>query len=416
MLALATFVVAMSFSASYYPYFADIASPAAFETLTVTLMCGAAYFLWAEKPAWFIGFAVLCYLARPTGLLVIALFGLGHFLFVPESRRRTGALLAATIGLWGLLYAGYEVLIPALTGARPGYPAESILGRFRFIRVDDWRRVLFLLVPSGILPAVALFLFRRQDRAAKSLTLATLGYFLVFYFPAFTNLHHFAPVMLLPVIVFWRVALAEHSRPWLIGATLAAGLTALVLSLPRHFEIDRTLRRIGSMMTYRIGEFGSKDFTAHRSSYEGRELLAALFPVDWDVGDPAAELVAAIELVYYADQSIGRGTATNYVIQPLRSAPPPGFSKIAEHDNGAVYVRDLAQLQRDRSGPSRTDYRSWVCEIPHEGMSSICAFAPVITRRIWERRPLAPILRWRTAGHGSCCYYWVSRTRHCCAE
>jgi len=368
-LALATFVVALSYSASYYPYFADIASPAAFETLTVTLMCGAAYFLWAEKPTWFIGFAVLCYLARPTGLLVIALLGLGLFLFAPESRRRTVALLAATIGLWGLLYVGYEVLIPAFTGARPGYPAESILDRFRFIRVDDWRRVLFVIVPSGILPAVALLLFRRQDRIAKSLTLATAGYFLVFYFPAFTNLHHFAPIMILPVIVFWRVILPVQRHPSLIGATLMVGLAALVLSSPRQFEIDRTIRRIGSRMVYRIGGYGSQDFTMHRESYSGRQLLNALFPADWDVSDPAWELIGGLEFVHYAATKIT--ATTNYIIQGPSEVPPLGFSKIAENEIGAAYVRDPVQWQRDRSHPSRTDYRSLLYEIPREGMSSL---------------------------------------------
>ncbi len=368
-LALATFVVALSFSASYYPYFADIASPAAFETLTVTLMCGAAYFLWAEKPSWFIGFAVLCYLARPTGLLVIALLGLGLFLFVPESRRRTAALLAATIGLWGLLYAGYEVLIPALTGARPGYPAESILDRFRFIRVDDWRRLLFLIVPSGILPVVALFMFRRQDRIAKSLTLAILGYFLVFYFPAFTNLHHFAPIMVLPVAVVWRVILPARPRPWLTGAVIAGGLVALTLSLPRHFHIDRTMRRIGSATVYHIGEYGSADFAAHRASYEGQELLHALFPADRDVADPATEFVGGLQLVYYATHADGPGPATNYLVQPQSAAAPTGFSIVAADDIGAAYVRSHAEWERDRLGHAPTDYRSRVYAIPRETIS-----------------------------------------------
>ena len=370
-LALAIFVVAMCYSASYSSYFADASSPGAFETLTVTLMFGAAYFLWSDEPWWFIGFAVLSYLARPTGLLFIALLGLGVFLVVPERRRRTAGLLGATIGLWGLVYVGYELLYPSLAGAQPGYAADTILDRFRYLRVDDWHRVIWVVVAGGILPVAALFAVRRQDRIARSLSLATLGYFCVFYFPAFTNLHHFAPIMILPVIIFWRVYLTEHHHPWLIGATLAAGLLALMLSLPRHFEVDRTMRRIGSTMAYRIGSYGSKDFAAHRHSYEGRTLLAALFPLGWDVADPAAELVAGIELVYYAEPSIGRGAATNYVIQPPGAAPPTGFSKIAENDNGAAYVRDLAQWERDRSSPSRTDYRSRVYEIPRDEMSSV---------------------------------------------
>jgi len=269
------------------------------------------------------------------------------------------------------VYLGYEVLYPFLAGAKPGYAADTILDRFRYIRVDDWHRLIWVVVAGGFLPAAALFAVRRQDQIARSLTLATLGYFVVFYFPAFTNLHHFAPVMILPVIVFWRIALTGQHRRWLTGATMAAGFAALFLSLPRYFAIDRTVRHIGSATAYRIGEYGSMNLAAHRKSYEGRKLIHALFSADWDAADPATQRIVGLELVYYATRSVEPGSATNYVVQARSDVPPPEFSVIAETDLGVAYVRDLAQWERTRLSPSRTDYRSRIYQIPREEMSNI---------------------------------------------
>jgi hypothetical protein len=369
--ALAVFVVTMGYSASYDPYFADLSSPAAFEALTITVMVAAAYFFWSEQPWWFVGAAVLSYLARPTGLLFILLFGVGVFVVAPERRRQAVALVTATIGLWGIVYLGWEILLPSFEDARVGYAASSIVERFHYLRFDDWRRVLYGVVPGGIIPAVALVGVRWQDRIARSLTLAVLGYFLVFYVPAFTSLHHFVPVMILPIAVFWRIVLQRPQHRWLVGAALVAGAAALVMSLPRHFEIDRTMRRIGNATVYRIGEYGSPDNHKHRESYTGQKLLRQLFAAGWDVADPSTELVGGLQLIYYATQPLKPGTVTNYVVQ-LKSEPPPArFSKLGEDETAAIYIRDVDRWERDRFQPLRTDYRSRLYEIPRETLSPL---------------------------------------------
>lgn len=369
--ALAVYTVVMGYSASYDPYFADLSSPAAFETLTIMLMVGTAYFLWSGSGWWFALFAVLAYLARPTGLLMVLLLGMGVALVVRERRMSTMLLVGATIGLWILLFATYELLVPSIAESSLGYPASSIIDRFQYLRFDDWRRVLYAVVPGGILPALALFAVRWQDPVSRSLTFATAGYFLVFYFPAFTNLHHFVPVMILPIVVFWRVALGHAPRRLLIGATLAAGFAAFVLSLPRHFEIDRTMRRIGNATAYHIGNYGSPNVASHRDSHEGWELLRQLFAREWDVADPSAELVGGPQLIYYATQVTDPGLVTNYVVQPRLAPPPPGFSEIGEAAPGVVYVKDVARWQRDRFQPRSTDYRNQLYEISRETRSFV---------------------------------------------
>jgi hypothetical protein len=365
MLALAVYVVTMGYSASYDSYFADLSSPAAFETLTVTVMVAAASFLWSEQPGWFVGAAVLSYLARPTGLLFVLLLGLGLVLVAPERRRSIFILVAASVGVWGLLYVAYEVLLPSFADTTLEYSAGSIIDRFHYLRLDDWRRVIYVVVPGGLVPAVALLAVRQQDRIARSLTIAALGYFVVFYVPAFTNLHHFVPAMILPIVVFWRVALRRSSRRWLVGAAYAGGIVALIASLPRHFEIDRSMRQIGGAVAYRIGDYGSSRVSAHRESYRGRDLLHRLFAPDWEVADPSAELVGGMQLIYYATKAVQPGR-TNYVVQPLSQPRPPGYSKLAEDEAAAVYINDLARWRQDRFRPRRVDYRSRIYEIPRE--------------------------------------------------
>ncbi|NNG15044.1 MAG: hypothetical protein HKM89_01100 [Gemmatimonadales bacterium] len=369
-LALAVFVLTMGYSASYNSYFADLSSPAAFEALTITVMVASAYFLWSEQPWWFVGAAVLSYLARPTGLLFILLFAAGVFFVAPERRRRTVFLVAATVGMWGIVYVAWEILLPSLTDSEVGYTASSIIERFHYLRLDDWHRVLYVVVPGGIVPALVLAAVRWQDRIARSLTFAAVGYFLVFYVPAFTNLHHFVPVMILPIAVFWRIVLRQSGPRWLAGAALVGGAAAFVVSMPRHFEIDRTMRLIGNATAYRIGDYGGPHYGAHRESYDGGKLLQQLFAADWDVADPSAELVGNLQLIYYASQAVEPGSGTNYIVQRQSEPPSPGFSKLGEDETGAIYIRDMDRWHRDRFRPRRTDYRNRLYDIPRTTLFS----------------------------------------------
>ncbi len=97
-LALASFVVAMAYSASYDSYSADLSAPAAFDALTVLSLAGAILFLWSGRLAWFLLFAMLGCFARPSGLLFLVFLGLGSIFVARDQRGRMLAMIAAGIG------------------------------------------------------------------------------------------------------------------------------------------------------------------------------------------------------------------------------------------------------------------------------------------------------------------------------
>jgi hypothetical protein len=367
-LALAVYVVTMSYNASYDSYFADIAAPTAFETLTVLCMVGAAYFLWTGQRAWFLLFGVLGYLARPTGLLFLVLLGLAVAVSTRENLRPRLVQVGAAIGLCLVVLVAYEkVYVPWATGgAGMGYRTASILSRLQYLKLDDLSRALYVLVPAGILPGLSLLAFRRHDPVGRSLAVVSVAYFLFFYLQAFIALHHFVPVMILPLVVFWRVVLRRKVSWWPVGLAAVSAVLALWASLPRHFIVDRTTREIGRTTLYRIGNYGGK-YADHRTAIERQPLLFSLFAPDWEVRDPSHELIGSpLGIIHYSVRPAGSGSDINYIVQPVADPPPAGFTRVAEDGAGVVYVKDLERWRRDRFRSLRTDFRSPIYDIPRE--------------------------------------------------
>ena len=364
MLALAGYTVTMSFNASYDVYFADIASPAAFETLTVVCMLASIYFLWSGQDLWFFYFALLGYLCRPTGLMVLGLAGVSIALCARE--RLQGCLIRIAVALGMCLVVGFvyeKVVVPSVAGTSMiGYSSSSIIARFHFLTLDDFSRINFALFPTGILPFISLLAIRWQDSLGRVLSVLTVMYFGVFYVPAFVALHHFVPVMIFPLVVFWRLYLfhGDHLRRIVLPvATVAAGVS-LWLSLPRHFEINRIHREIGQATDYRVA-----DYSIDYRKINHANLMLKLVSPDWDVKDPSQELVAsAYTIIFYALKPKDSHSNINYVVQLLREPPPPGFEKIADDGVAGLYVRDLQQWQKDRFRSLRTDYQSKLYYIP----------------------------------------------------
>jgi hypothetical protein len=364
-LALGIYTVTMSYSASYDPYFADIAAPAAFETLTIACIAAAIYFLWSGRTFWFLFFSVMSYLCRPTGLLVLGLLGLAVALVLPEYRKRWLVAIAAAIGLCVFVSFVYDrVYIPWVIGqASFGYDSGSMLDRMRYLRLIELSRINYGLFPSGILPFVSLLFFPWQDRLARVIAILSLSYFVFFFFQAFVALHHFVPVMILPLVVFWRVYL--HHRGWFRRVSLpAVALTSVVafgLSLPRHFEINRTVRAIGQKTAILVGDYD----TDYLTQVEHWELFFGLVPPDWEVEDPARELVSGYaSLIYYSTRPKSPYASINYVVQAVGEPEPTGFTRIAADKGAAVYVKDQQEWEDDRFQPLRTDYRSPLYDIP----------------------------------------------------
>lgn len=364
-IALAAYVVTMVFSASYTPYSADASAPAAFETLTVLCIAATILFAWEGHTGWMLVFALLVCFARPTGLLVVALLGVGTLTLAAPERRAQLARLGLAIVVCLVAGALYEkVFVPrAASGSGVAYASGSVLDRLRYLTFTDLRRVLFVVVPGGILPALALLAWRRQDPLARQLTVVSVLYFLFFYPQAFVALHHFVPVMILPIVVFWRIAMADDAR-WPAGAAAVAAALALVLSLPRSFALDRPTREIGRATEVRVGNLNG-DWSAYRDALHARLGVRALFRPEWEVPDAARERVGdALGVLYYAWRPRTSADSVNYVIQVEGAAPADGFTPVASRDGLTVFVRDTARWRHDRETPPRTDFRSALYEIP----------------------------------------------------
>jgi len=364
---IAGFVTAMSFNSGYDNYFTDMSSPSAFETLTILLILGSAYFLWTGRSGWFLLFTVLGFLARPTMLLIVVLLGAGIWIAARERRRYSLIMIGAAVAIWIGLLLGYEhFFLPVISGGLgPEYTSAGILNRFQYVTFTDLQRFLYAFAPVGILPGLALLAYRWQDPMSRCLAIVSAGYFLVFYLPAFTSLHHFVPVMILPLIVLWRLILfrTDDFRPALLVAATAA--VFLYLSLPQHFSINRTFRAIGTRTTYLIGDYRG-DFTEYRKSILGTSLFSAFFPYEWNVDDPARELVGGYQQLYYARHDGKPDADTNYLVLPAGGTPAPGFNPVRYDTKGSAWVRSSTIWDADRYHPPSTAYRSRLYTISRE--------------------------------------------------
>jgi len=328
-LGVALFVFVLGFNASYDNYFADLSSPTAFEAFTVFTVLAAAYTLWAGEVGWFLWLALLSFVARPTGVLLVGLLGVSAAWTTPALRKRVVRWLPMALLIWIGVFVVYEnVYIPWASGGQAGYGSGSIIGRFQYLRFDHVAKFIYVIVPAGILPVFACLAIRRHDSISRALVVASVGYFLVFYFPAFTNLHHFAPVMVLPIVVYWRTVIRWTTRWWPTAAALVGISIAFGLSRPRHFLVNQTMRRIGWATEYRVGAYdGSAD--QYRESVAGLPLFSHLVRPEWEVVSPEREHVGGAHQWYYAMRPKPESATENYLILPADGIPPVPYQLVA---------------------------------------------------------------------------------------
>jgi len=369
------FAVTMIFSDTYHPYSTDVASPANIDLLAVGGMLSTAYFFFEKNRRWTIAFAFLTHLTRPTGVMFLVLLGLASLIATRRDLRWRVVTLAAALVLCLVWTVTYEEVVAPLIGVPIEAGTLTIARRLRFLRFDDVRRFLWVIVPAGILPAMSFFEYRALDESARVLLLVGVAYFLFFYILAFTALHHFAPVMVIPVVLFWRLRLRrERSGPWVSASALAA-VTALILSLPASLVVDRKMRQLGSVTEYRIGDY-SGDFDAYRLAYRHKNILNELFRPVWQVEDPATEMVGSPWVqIHYAATSGSPDDSINYLVIPTVADPPPGFTPLTSDSTAALYVRDIARWERDRRTPPGTDFPSPVYRVPKETLFPIWGIA-----------------------------------------
>ena len=360
---LAAFVATLGYNDTYHPYSADISSPANIDILAVLLFIGMAYFLWSSQPSWFLAVSALGYLTRPTALMVLVLLGLGSLLSVHGRRSRiiwAGAVLVLCFAVAAIYERG---VVPLLGNIEE--ESGEIRHRLRYLRWDDFQRLLFLVVPSGILPALSLFMMRFQDAISRSLTFLTVAYFAFFYFVAFIALHHFAPVMVLPIIVYWRILINWRPQGLIVATSMLAAVCAIYLSLPRRWDIDRRMRAIGYSSEYRVGNYKGS-FHEAWEALRGRWVVNHLFRPHYSVADPSRELISAPAVQLHYSSLRPTGSFINYIVQPVSAPSPEGFTFVGENPWLSVWVKDFERWQRDRFGSFPIDFRSPLYHIPKE--------------------------------------------------
>ncbi len=342
-LGLVVYTVVMAYSATYNPYSADIALPATQDTLLMVVFLGFILSYLEQDKFGALLFALLTFLASPNGFLLLGFWAVAALLVV---RPRPWAWSAGSAFLVAGLFVLSAAATPVLAAVHlpvPGqeYGLDESLKRFAFLQWADWRRLLFLLVPGGIVPGLSLLAWRWQDSTTKAFTLVTAAYFTFFYVQAHISLHHFSPVMVLPLVVFWRISGRFTGRQLRLGMaiTAAAGLVSLIVSLPSSAVPHREAGRVGTTIENRIAGYPEMAPHAVRSS----DLLQHLFPYDWDPEVPHTRYGGSpLVWNYYARRSEAAAVEKNYVVQASLEPDPPGAVQLAEEDGMALYVRDEA--------------------------------------------------------------------------
>jgi hypothetical protein len=241
----------------------------------------------------------------------------------------------------------YNPLI--LGGVNDQFSAKNMLRRLFPPNLTEFVRFNAILFPSGILPPLFILAVKRKsDSLAWAIAGCTLLYFGVIYVQSWTSLHQFTPVMILPLVIFWRRYLNFSSRVqrWLLPAVAATTILATILSLPRHFQVNQGVRQFGLATEYRVGDYN----TSYEEAVRGGSSLYALLPQNYRLEYPHQPWgTDPNSWIYYANRAKPSGTTTNYVIQPSSAQFPPQFTQVMVKNGISVYVRDPLVWQRDRS-------------------------------------------------------------------
>lgn len=362
---LAVYTVVMSFSATYDPYSADIALPAAQDTLLMACYLGFLLAFLRRERAWMSLFAALTFLASPNGLLLLGLWMLAVWALWKPRPWRELLWSAAMVGGCVAVAAAAPRLLAAVNVPVAGgeYGPLQLFKRFAILQWADWHRLAFLVIPGGIVPAVALLAWRRQDQAARTVALVTVAYFALFYVQAHIALHYFAPVMLLPLIVYWRMTSTwqRPARRLAVGGAALASLAALVVSLPAKASPQTTARLIGAAIEDRAGGYERFDPAAFRRA----ALLDRILPYDSDPRVPAQSYGgSSLAWNYYARARKTKPEDVNYVLQREDDPPPDSMRLVASSGDGALYVKSEAVLREHRALRPPTPAGSPLYSIP----------------------------------------------------
>jgi hypothetical protein len=189
--------------------------------------------------------------------------------------------------------------------------------------------------------------WKEQDPVSKALTIVTAGYFLFFFFQSHTAFHHFIPIFVLPVAVFWRTLQSTsnvHSRKFGF-LTAVAFTTAFLFSIPSDVRPDDSGRIVGRSIEDRTGGYAESESRA----FGRAAILQQLFPGVWDARVPNRSYGGSwMTWYFYAQRSEQTAESKNYVLQYSFDVPPDGAKLVAKNADAALYVRDLSVWRQHR--------------------------------------------------------------------
>lgn len=329
------YAVTVAYSAGYDEYTVDIALPSAQDTMfIVSIMAFLVGFLDGEFVLLLAGL-LLSLLGLPSGIQIALLWIMvAAVLLRPIDRRM---LVSSVVCLTAFVLA--QLLVPRFH-ATLGLPVPggehglaSLARYYGVLQLTDVRRLLFVIVPGGILPALALVWWGTRDRVAAAIAALTACYFLAFYVQGATQLHYYVPAMVLPIAVHVRGLTTRPSRRWTI-ATALAGVVALVVSWPPYIDPVTTLRAISGSVVLRLPGYD----TMTKEYFTSTQLLSALFT------SPTSELAqidgTALALQRHARRQRSVDEGVRYVVQRTSDPAPPGFTERAARDSLVLYARD----------------------------------------------------------------------------
>jgi hypothetical protein len=361
-LALFVYTVAVGYSGTYSPYSADLALPGTQDTLLV--VCFLSFILAAERKNvfWLSLWGLFTFLTLPNGILLMAMWWVAMVLVWRPLPTRLLITIAA-IGI-GCILVGFLVppLVVALGGYAPGKELKTgaLLDRFNHIQLTQLKRFLYVILPCGILPALALGFWRKLDNLSRTVAAVTVAYFGITYIQAYASLHYYIPAMLLPLVVYWRTEwVAPEQRRILYAATASAALVALWISWPVSAAPYLAARQVGAAVEDRVGGYEISSAEQFRAS----ALLNKLLPPDWDPSVPRnAHGGSALTWNFYAH--VRDDAPPNYILARAAEPAPADASQVATDGEFSLFVRDTAVWAHHRGIRPHSPAGARVYQIP----------------------------------------------------
>ena len=337
----------LAFQASYDPYFADIALPMTREPQIMVAFLGFVIFLLRRQYFWMTVFSGLTFIAVPSGIVLTG-FALIAAALVGSPRPWRHLVLS---GLLILAAAAIAKAIPVLLahsgliGAQDEFSSGKLLHRLRFVTPYETKRLAYWIVPCGIFPALALLAWPWQDRVARLFTLVTIAYAGFFYFQAYRILpHHFAPAMIMPLVVFWRLRPALKYPVRAATLVLVGVIAGIVLAWPARFGVNSQGRHLGARILIEDSRY--HDFAPEELAI-AHELLRQAFPMRYEEEAARRQYIGSPLAWYsYAVEPKAPGQRIDFVIRRQDAPARADERLLASHRGYALYARGKADANR----------------------------------------------------------------------